>query len=173
MKYKFVAYIRMPSSLVIDYRYCQNTYVQVHSLCLRSVVEKKKTSFHHGRFHHVQVLHCIININTSDCRPSICIIAWVKSTSLIQFNHPHKEPGTSRQRLFKMQDNLLFSTSYYCPDCSVLFMHSLFFPFCGKLGLESCTIPQDFNRRDVHACICITIRPCSTFFWKHGDFRSW
>ena len=31
------------------------------------------------------------------------------------------------------------------PDCSVLFMHSLFFPFCGKLGLESCINPRDYS----------------------------
>ena len=30
-------------------------------------------------------------------------------------------------------------------DCSVLFMHSLFFPFCGKLGLESCINPRDYS----------------------------
>ena len=55
------------------------------------------------------------------------------------------------------------------PDCSVLFMHSLFFPFCGKLGLESCINPRDYS--DVTYMAVYMYRPCSTFFLETWRFR--
>ena len=48
------------------------------------------------------------------------------------------------------------------PECSVLFMHSLFFPFCGKLGLESSINPRVYP--DVTYMPVYMYRPCSTFF---------
>ena len=55
------------------------------------------------------------------------------------------------------------------PECSVLFMHSLFFPFCGKLGLESSINPRVYS--DVTYMPVYMYRPCSTFFLKTWRFR--
>ena len=162
----------MPSSLVIDYRYCQNTYVQVHSrhrwynliihtrriiCCFPHHITVVRGSVMWGQgvygaqilvWVHKFTFKIVLGVIFSHRLLLLLNIQIEKSLIRVLFEYSNTIEWQYKKQVTNTKEWQFWPPIFKAsatPDCSVLFMHSLFFPFCGKLGLESCINPRDYS----------------------------